>query len=82
VIYDYYLKSELASSITEPELETFISSSLSASDQVQMENTSICELVQRGLDSSAYDVWRYAPRVEMADHGFHKRLAIQYRETV
>jgi choline monooxygenase len=47
-----------------------------------MENTSICELVQRGLDSSAYDVWRYAPRVEMADHGFHKRLAIQYRETV
>ena len=35
----------------------------------------ICESVQRGLGSSAYDVGRYAPRVEEAEHHFHSMLA-------
>ena len=47
--------------------------------KVQQEDNMICESVQRGLDSQAYDTGRYAPGVEMADHVFHQTLAHQLR---
>ena len=53
----------------------FIARSLVASDQVQREDIGICESVQRGLESSAFDVGRYAPRLELAAHHFHRMLA-------
>jgi choline monooxygenase len=36
-----------------------------------MEDIALCEGVQRGLESPAYSVGRYAPSVEMAMHHFH-----------
>jgi choline monooxygenase len=36
-----------------------------------MEDIALCEGVQRGLESAAYSVGRYAPSVEMAMHHFH-----------
>lgn len=77
VIYDYYLENELLKNMTEADLKLFIDESLKASDQVQQEDNMICESVQTGLQSSAYDVGRYAPGVEMADHKFHQTLAKQ-----
>lgn len=55
----------------------FIEASLAASHQVQQEDIAICESVQRGLNSSAYDVGRYAPRLEQAEHHFHSMLAAE-----
>ncbi|XP_021304992.1 choline monooxygenase, chloroplastic isoform X2 [Sorghum bicolor] len=51
--------------------ESFIKKSLKDSEQVQIEDIALCEGVQRGLESPAYSVGRYAPSVEMAMHHFH-----------
>jgi len=53
----------------------FVSSSIEASDRIQREDGDICERVQRGLGSSAYDQGRYAPRFEAGAYHFHCRLA-------
>lgn len=67
-VFDYFFHESVASD------ETFIADSLAASDQVQQEDIGICESVQRGLGSSAYDRGRYAaPEAPM--HEFHKLLA-------
>jgi choline monooxygenase len=79
VVYDYFLEKETLQSLGE-EADTFLSTSLAASDQVQQEDNMICQSVQVGLHSSAYDTGRYAPGVEMADHAFHQTLARQLRE--
>ena len=50
--------------------------------QVQQEDNMICESVQVGLQSTAYDMGRYAPGVEMADHTFHQTLAKQLRDII
>ncbi len=44
------------------------------SEQVQHEDVTVCELVQRGLRSISYDVGRYAGP-ERAMHAFHRSLA-------
>ncbi len=49
-------------------------SSMDQSAQVQREDTSICESVQRGLASSGYECGRYAPRLEIGEHLFHRFL--------
>jgi len=77
VVYDYFLSKEFLGSMGKKELDDYIESSLKASDQVQQEDNMICESVQTGLASSAYDTGRYAPGVEMADHAFHQTLAKQ-----
>jgi choline monooxygenase len=66
-VFDYYFETGVN--------REFIERSLAASDQVQREDMAICQSVQRGLGSSAYDVGRYAPRVEGAEHHFHSLLA-------
>jgi len=81
VVYDYYLEKDTLESLGDNK-DVFLSTSLTASDQVQQEDNMICESVQRGLLSSAYDTGRYAPGVEMADHAFHQTLARQLRERV
>jgi len=80
IVYDYFLEASVTASMSEAELEKFVGESLASSGQVQAEDTMICQSVQRGLESSGYDVGRYAPRVEMADHAFHARLATHYRK--
>merc|ERR1719290_809153 len=79
VIYDYYLEEAFLAGMTQQEIDEYVEKSLVSSDQVQQEDNFICESVQRGLNSSAYDTGRYAPKVEMADHAFHKTLAQQLR---
>lgn len=37
----------------------------------QIEDILLCEGVQKGLQSPAYSVGRYAPKVEQAMHHFH-----------
>jgi choline monooxygenase len=73
-VFDYYFAKDLA----DPESD-FVKRSLEASDRVQQEDIEICESVQRGLSSSAYDVGRYAPSLEQAAHDFHCRLARNLR---
>jgi len=68
-VFDYYLDFHVA-----PD-EQFIQRSLAASEQVQLEDITICESVQRGLRSRSYEKGRYAPRIEHADHQFHCLLA-------
>lgn len=48
--------------------------SLESSARVQEEDRLICESVQRGLRSSAYDAGRYAPSLEHGMHSFHCKL--------
>ncbi len=66
-VFDYFFEPDCSAD--------FIARSLEASDQVQQEDLGICESVQRGLASSAFDVGRYAPRLEGAAHHFHRLLA-------
>jgi len=70
VVFDYYFEE------TEGEdAKKFIADSLPPSDRVQREDIDICESVQRGLASSAYDEGRYAPKWEEPTMHFHKLLA-------
>ena len=71
-VFDYFFEEESAD-------EEFVTRSLAASDRVQQEDIRICESVQRGLASSAYDRGRYAPGVEGAAHRFHCLLSEQLR---
>ncbi|BBN06543.1 choline monooxygenase [Marchantia polymorpha subsp. ruderalis] len=57
-----------------PNDEALIKSSIETSDVVQQEDIVLCESVQEGLQSPAYDVGRYAPKVEYAMHHFHVLL--------
>ena len=80
MIFDYYLEdTKWTSFANDDERQNYIKDCLKNSDQVQQEDDFICNAVQRGLESSAYDVGRYAPKVEMADHKFHLLLAQSYQ---
>jgi choline monooxygenase len=65
---DYYLEQNKV------EQKEWIEESLVQSDQVQKEDIWLCETVQKGLESTAYSVGRYAPTVEHGMHDFHKTL--------
>ncbi|AQK81175.1 CMO protein [Zea mays] len=68
VVFDYFLDKSLLDD------QCFIKKSLEDSEQVQIEDIALCEGVQRGLESPAYSVGRYAPSVEMAMHHFHRLM--------
>lgn len=65
-IFDYYYDASCK--------QDFIDKSLAASDRVQDEDIKICEAVQRGLGSSAYNVGRYSVIREEGMHLFHQWL--------
>ncbi|GLJ26961.1 hypothetical protein SUGI_0527890 [Cryptomeria japonica] len=65
VIFDYFLETSQQND------KAFIERSLQESERVQIEDISLCEGVQAGLMSPAYNSGRYAPQVEMAMHHFH-----------
>ena len=52
VLFDYFLEPSLATDAA------FVAASLAASDRVQREDIALCESVQRGLASPAYDAGR------------------------
>jgi choline monooxygenase len=49
--------------------------SVAVSDRVQAEDVDICESVQRGLHSRAYNAGRLSVRRETGEHLFHRLLA-------
>ncbi len=52
---------------------------LAFSDDVQLEDVTICEDVQRGLASGSYEAGRLNPLRENAVHHFHELLRADYR---
>lgn len=65
VIFDYFLDASLKDD------KDFIEKSLEDSEKVQLEDITLSEAVQRGLESPAYNCGRYAPSVEKPMHHFH-----------
>ncbi len=53
--------------------------SVAVSETVQEEDVAICESVQRGLSSRAYEAGRLSVRREAGEHLFHRLLASQLR---
>jgi choline monooxygenase len=74
VVFDFYFDRELSAD--------FISLSLASADATQAEDIAICESVQRGLGSRAYDRGRLAPALELGEHHFHGLLARDLRRAV
>lgn len=68
VVFDYFLEDSLRDD------KDFVERSLVDSEQVQLEDITLCEGVQRGIESPAYNSGRYAPAVEKAMHHFHSLL--------
>jgi choline monooxygenase len=52
-----------------------IEQSIAVSDQIQAEDIEICEDVQRGLRSGAFETGRYSVKREVAVYHFHRLLA-------
>lgn len=77
VVYEFYFREPEA-----PGAREFIERSVEQSAVTQREDIEICESVQRGLGSGAYDRGRYAPRVEQGEHHFHGLLARSLRDFV
>jgi choline monooxygenase len=74
VIFDFYFRDTEGATASD-----FIERSMDASHRVQEEDVSICESVQKGLGSPAYDRGIYAPGIETAAHHFHRLLAADLR---
>ncbi|WP_372367967.1 aromatic ring-hydroxylating dioxygenase subunit alpha [Candidatus Uabimicrobium sp. HlEnr_7] len=66
VIFDYFFAKDIG--------EEFIKKSIIASDVVQQEDMDICNAVQAGIESNAYDQGRYAPLFEKTALHFHQLL--------
>lgn len=74
VIYEFYFDESVADAMQ------FVDDSIAQADLTQAEDIEICESVQVGLHSPAYDRGRYAPRVEIGEHHFHCLLAGAFAE--
>ncbi len=68
VVFDYYF-ADVSESAREKNL-----ASIAVSEQIQSEDVAICESVQRGLNSRAYDTGRLSVRREAGEHLFHRLL--------
>ena len=68
VIFDYYF-ADISDQSKEANL-----ASIAGSEQIQNEDVAICESVQRGLASRAYETGRLSVRREAGEHLFHKLL--------
>jgi choline monooxygenase len=68
VIFDYYF-ADVSESSREKNL-----ASIAVSEQIQAEDVAICESVQRGLNSRAYETGRLSVRREAGEHLFHRLL--------
>jgi choline monooxygenase len=69
VIFDFYFTDVSA------EKHSQNAESVAVSDRIQMEDLDICEAVQRGLSSRAYQSGRLSVRREAGEHLFHRLLA-------
>jgi choline monooxygenase len=76
VIFDFYFGN------TEPAQMPYINQSIGVSERVQQEDIVICEGVQRGLASRAYQAGRLAVRREAGEHLFHRLLAADLKRSL
>jgi choline monooxygenase len=76
VIFDFYFGN------TEPAQMCYINQSIGVSERVQQEDIVICEGVQRGLASRAYQAGRLAVRREAGEHLFHRLLAADLKRSL
>lgn len=74
VIFDYYYTSPLA-----PETDKMVVSDMAYSDNVQQEDIKICEQVQLGLQSRAYNKGRFSVEMEQGVYHFQKLLKQFFR---
>jgi choline monooxygenase len=68
VIFDYYF-ADVSDEARERNL-----ASIAVSEQIQAEDVAICESVQFGLNSRAYDSGRLSVRREAGEYLFHRLL--------
>jgi len=68
VIFDYYF-ADVTEAVREKNL-----ASIAVSEQIQAEDVAICQSVQRGLNSRAYNTGRLSVRREAGEHLFHRLL--------
>src|SRR2546429_5618248 len=73
VIFDFYF-ADVSAAARERNL-----SSIDVGDRIQREDLDICESVQRGLNSRAYDAGRLSVRREAGEHLFHRLLCADLR---
>lgn len=72
VHFDWFVDPALAGD------QKYVEECIAQSDVVQQEDIWLCERVQRGLESVAYDVGRYAPALEGGEFMFHSHLHSDY----
>ncbi|QXD17000.1 aromatic ring-hydroxylating dioxygenase subunit alpha [Rhodocaloribacter litoris] len=77
VIFDYYYDD-----VASPEARRAIERDLAFSDRVQQEDIAICEHVQRGLASGAYDRGRFSAECEEGVYHFQTLLKEAYAEAL
>ena len=73
ILFDYFYDD-----VSSTESVTRIEEDLAFSDRVQREDGEICEYVQRGLSSRAYNTGRYSPEMEEGVYHFHSLLRRAY----
>ena len=73
VVFDYFYED-----VGTPEAVTRREEDLAFSDRVQRGDGEICEYVQRGLSSRAYNTGRYSPEMEQGVYHFHSLLREAY----
>ena len=66
MIFDFYFAESIG--------KEFIEESIRVADLVQQEDMGICEEVQRGLASRAFDTGRFSVRREAGGYHFHQLL--------
>jgi choline monooxygenase len=69
VIFDFYF-ADISDSARERNLQ-----SINIGERIQEEDVGICESVQRGLNSRAYEAGRLSARREAGEHLFHRLLS-------
>ncbi|MEZ4702840.1 MAG: aromatic ring-hydroxylating dioxygenase subunit alpha [Rhodothermales bacterium] len=74
VLFDYFY-----ADIASPEAARRIEEDVAFSDHVQQEDIEICEWVQRGLTSPAYDRGRFSVECEQGVYHFQTQLKAAYR---
>lgn len=77
VIFDYFYDD-----IEPGTADKIISEDLAYSEKVQREDIEICELVQKGLESRAYDKGRFSVECEQGVHHFQSLLKKSYERFV
>ncbi len=76
VVFDFYF-ADVSESARERNL-----ASINVGDRIQQEDLDICESVQRGLSSRAYEAGRLSVRREAGEHLFHRLLCADLKTGV